>query len=109
MFASVGVTEPDGYRMENYRAPVPETLRGATVVDAFGLHALLDAARDKTVLIDVMPLHPKPPDFPSDRPVASAAALQPARQHVVAQRWLWHHLAAVRELPGYEPAAADRR
>lgn len=61
------IAEPDGYRMENYRAPVPATLRGATVVNAAELHALINDSGGKTVLIDVMPLHPKPPDFPDDR------------------------------------------
>ncbi len=64
---SGSITEPDGYRMENYRAPVPATLRGATVIDAIELYALINDDKHEAALIDVMPLHPKPPDFPADR------------------------------------------
>jgi len=64
--ASSAIPEPEGYRMENYRKPTPETLRGATVVDAIGVHALIkDNAH--TVLVDVLPLERKPPNFPADR------------------------------------------
>ena len=31
--------EPDGYRMDNYRAPTPATLRGATVLSTDDAHA----------------------------------------------------------------------
>ena len=30
--ASAEVPEPDGYRLEDYRAPTPATLRGAKVI-----------------------------------------------------------------------------
>lgn len=61
-----GVEEPAGYRMDDYRTPVPATLRGATVVDARQLHALIEREPD-TVPIDVLPAMRKPPDFPPDR------------------------------------------
>lgn len=50
------VPEPDGYRMDRFRAPVPATLKGATVVSTKEVEALADAA----VLIDVLPRPPKP-------------------------------------------------
>lgn len=66
--ASGVVAEPQDYRMSDYRAPVPATLKGATVLDAASLHALIanDGAMD-VALIDVLPRDRKPPDFPADR------------------------------------------
>ncbi|MGF1658086.1 MAG: PQQ-dependent catabolism-associated CXXCW motif protein [Rubrimonas sp.] len=65
------VPEPDGYRMEAFRAPVPATLRGATVVDTAAAHALWRAG--ETVFIDVLPRAVKPEGLPEgtlwrDRP-----------------------------------------
>ena len=64
--ASGVVEEPEGYRMSDYRTPVPETLRGAIVVDAQQLHALIQREPD-AVPIDVLPAMRKPPDLPPDR------------------------------------------
>lgn len=51
--------EPEGYRMSAYRAPVPATLDGATVVGtADGLEALM--RKREPLLIDVLPRQPKP-------------------------------------------------
>lgn len=55
--------EPDGYRMNDYRSPVPETLKGAKVVnDAAAAKAL--AADKRVVFIDVYPRPPKPDNLP---------------------------------------------
>lgn len=60
------VPEPPNYRTDNYMAPVPKTLTGATTVDAETLHKkLADGAN--IALIDVLPLRRKPPDFPPNR------------------------------------------
>lgn len=57
------VEEPAGYRMDEYKAPVPPTLRGAVVVDTKEAEALW---RDKkAVFIDVMPNTPKPANLPA--------------------------------------------
>jgi PQQ-dependent catabolism-associated CXXCW motif protein len=57
------VTEPDGYRMDNYRAPVPSTLAGAKVLTTVEAEAIW---RAKTgVFIDVLPRPPKPKDLPA--------------------------------------------
>lgn len=57
------VAEPAGYRMEDYRAPVPATLKGATVVDTAEAEKLW---RDKkAVFFDVMPHTPKPANLPA--------------------------------------------
>lgn len=56
--------EPQTYRMENYHAPLPATLRGARVVTAKEAHALWVAG--KTVFIDVMPKVSRPPHLPGN-------------------------------------------
>jgi PQQ-dependent catabolism-associated CXXCW motif protein len=58
-----GVTEPDGYRTEDYRAPVPATLAGARVLSTADAEAIW---RGKTgAFIDVLPRVPKPPNLPA--------------------------------------------
>ena len=52
------VMAPDGYRMENYRAPTPIELPGATVVDTQGLLRLLRDQRP--ILVDVTPKGDEP-------------------------------------------------
>ena len=57
------VAEPAGYRMEEYRAPVPATLRGAQVVTTQEAAALW---KEKSVIFfDVMPHTPKPAKLPA--------------------------------------------
>ena len=59
-----GVAEPAGYRMEHFRAPVPDTLKGARVVtseQAFGIWK-----NGNTVFVDVMPQAPKPDKMPKN-------------------------------------------
>ena len=56
------VPEPSGYRMEEYRAPVPATLEGARVVGTAEAERLW---RGKgAVFLDVMPRAPKPANLP---------------------------------------------
>ena len=58
-----GVGEPAGYRMDDYRSPVPDTLQGATVATTAEAEALW---RDgKAVFFDVMPYTPKPAGLPA--------------------------------------------
>lgn len=55
--------EPDNYRTDDYRSPVPLTLKGATVLsnrDAVDLWQAKSA-----VFIDVYPHPPKPPNLPA--------------------------------------------
>ena len=56
--------EPDGYRMEAYRAPVPETLAGATVVTTEQAHALW--SEGGAAFVDVLPSPGRPADLPQD-------------------------------------------
>ena len=53
--------EPEGYRMERYRAAVPATLRGATVISTAQALRLRDLG---TILVDVLPRPPKPAGLP---------------------------------------------
>jgi PQQ-dependent catabolism-associated CXXCW motif protein len=58
------VHEPEGYRTDDYRSPVPPTLKGAKVITAEGAEPLL---RDKAaIFIDVFPRAPKPPNLPKN-------------------------------------------
>jgi PQQ-dependent catabolism-associated CXXCW motif protein len=58
-----GVEEPAGYRMDEYKAPVPDTLKGAKVVGTKEAEALWREKR--AVFIDVMPNTPKPANLPA--------------------------------------------
>jgi PQQ-dependent catabolism-associated CXXCW motif protein len=56
------VSEPDGYRTENYRAPVPATLSGARVLSTREAEAIWRAKSG--IFIDVLPRPPKPKNLP---------------------------------------------
>jgi len=61
--AQENAPEPEGYRTDNYRAPVPATLAGARVLSTAEAEAIW---RDKTaVFIDVLPRPPKPQGLPA--------------------------------------------
>ena len=55
-------SEPDGYRTENYRAPVPATLSGARVLSTQEAEAIWRAKSG--IFIDVLPRPPKPKNLP---------------------------------------------
>lgn len=55
------IPEPPGYRMEAYRAPVPATLEGATVVGLEEAHALW---QEGAAFVDVLPQAPRPQGLP---------------------------------------------
>jgi len=56
------VVEPEEFREDHYRAPVPETLAGAIVVDSEAAHGLWQDG--KAAFIDVLPRPPKPANLP---------------------------------------------
>ncbi len=65
------VLEPEGYRTEDYRSPVPETLTGARVITTAEAETIWRAKSG--VFIDVLPRPPKPLNLPAgtiwrDRP-----------------------------------------
>lgn len=55
------VAEPDSYRMDHYRAPVPISLQGGTVV---GPEAAFSLWQSGAAFIDVLPKAPKPANLP---------------------------------------------
>ena len=55
-------SEPAGYRVEDYRAPVPATLAGARILGTAEAEAIWRAKAG--VFVDVMPRAPKPPNLP---------------------------------------------
>lgn len=57
------MAELDGYRMDDFRKPVPATLRGARVIDTEAAERIW---KDKAaILIDVFPKPPKPVNLPA--------------------------------------------
>jgi PQQ-dependent catabolism-associated CXXCW motif protein len=75
------VAEPSDYRIDNYRAPVPKTLKGARVISAEEAEPLW---RDKAVIfIDVFPRAPKPDNLP-----ASTVWRDPTHMSMEGAHWL---------------------
>jgi PQQ-dependent catabolism-associated CXXCW motif protein len=60
--AQENVAEPDGYRTENYRAPVPTTLAGVRVLTTAEAETIWRAGTG--VFVDVLPRAPKPQNLP---------------------------------------------
>lgn len=79
--ADAGVSEPAGYRTAEYRAPVPATLAGATVLDTAGLRRLIEERRP--VLVDVLPKPRPPADRGPGRPW-----IEPKRDDIPGSVWL---------------------
>ncbi|WP_245987037.1 rhodanese-like domain-containing protein [Azospirillum thermophilum] len=74
--------EPDGYRTDGYRAPVPAGLRGATTLTLPALRHLMERSPGLR-LVDVMPA----PQRPADRPPPALWAPLP-RQSLPGAVWL---------------------
>ena len=55
--------EPEGYRADNYRAPVPATLAGARVLSTAEAEAIWRAKSG--AFVDVLPRPPKPKNLPA--------------------------------------------
>ena len=75
------VAEPESYRMDEYRKPVPATLKGATVLNADQASELWTAGT--AVFIDVYPHAPKPDNLP-----ASTIWREPTHFSVEHAKWL---------------------
>lgn len=56
------VSEPDGYRTDDYRAPVPATLAGARVLTTVEAETIWRA--DSGIFIDVLPRAARPANLP---------------------------------------------
>jgi len=57
------VAEPEQYRTDNYRAPTPDTLKGARVLSTDEAEALWKSG--SAVFVDVMPHAPRPANLPA--------------------------------------------
>ncbi|WP_315704697.1 MULTISPECIES: PQQ-dependent catabolism-associated CXXCW motif protein [unclassified Bradyrhizobium] len=79
--ADDGVREPDDYRTENYRAPVPTTLAGARVLSTDQAEAIWRAKSG--AFIDVLPRAPKPKNLP-----AGTVWRDQPRQDIPGSTWL---------------------
>ncbi len=73
--------EPDDYRLDNYRSPVPLTLRGGEVVDTASLARRL--ADSQTIIVDVLPQELRPPKLAPDN-----VWLPPAHAAIPGAVWL---------------------
>ena len=73
--------EPSGYRMSDFRTPVPCTLAGATVVSTEALRLRLE--RDSPLLVDVLPSPRRPEGVAEGTPW-----LPPVRRNIPGTVWL---------------------
>lgn len=73
----------DGYRIAEFRAPVPCCVPGAHTVDTNDLVNLLDQYGKTVVLIDVLPTPPRPKQLP-----ATTLWLPPRRNNIPDTVWL---------------------
>lgn len=60
---AAGPNEPADYRMQDYNAPTPATLQGATVINTDQAHGLWEA--HQAIFIDVLPRPPRPQGLPA--------------------------------------------
>ncbi|MCL2713515.1 MAG: PQQ-dependent catabolism-associated CXXCW motif protein [Alphaproteobacteria bacterium] len=74
-------SEPDGYRMQDYHAPVPATLTGARVLTTSQAAALWREKR--AVFVDVLPRAPKPQRLPE-----GTVWRDPPRRDIPGSIWL---------------------
>ena len=58
------VPEPDGYRLENYRAPTPATLRGVKVIATDEAETIW--RNHSASFVDVLPRAPRPRECRAD-------------------------------------------
>jgi PQQ-dependent catabolism-associated CXXCW motif protein len=79
--AAADVAEPEGFRMEDFRAPVPATLRGASVLNTDAAEGLWRAG--EALFIDVLPAPARPPNL-----APGALWLPKARSNIPRSLWL---------------------
>src|ERR1700693_3927575 len=60
--APADVTEPEGYRLEDYRSPTPATLRGARVIGTDKAETIWRS--HSASFVDVLPRPPRPRNLP---------------------------------------------
>ena len=64
--AAEDVPQPEGYRLDDYNAPVPDAVPGGQTIHTDALHAL--TAGQALVLVDVLPAPRRPPGMRPDAP-----------------------------------------
>lgn len=79
--AAETVPEPDGYRGEPYRSPVPATLQGAEVIDIDRAIALHDQG---AAFFDVLPRKTRPEGLPE-----GTIWNEPVHDTIPGALWLW--------------------
>ncbi|MDZ5645919.1 PQQ-dependent catabolism-associated CXXCW motif protein [Nitrospirillum sp. BR 11828] len=62
------VPEPPGYRLDDYRAPVPATVTGGRVLTTDALRDLLARQGDRVILVDVVSAPRRPAGMAPDSP-----------------------------------------
>ncbi len=98
--ADPSVPEPDGYRLDDYRAPVPDTVRGAQVLHLAAMRELVEK-RD-ALLIDVLPAPRRPPDMRPGSPW-----LPPPHRSLPGALW-WPDVGRGEISPALEAAFRER-
>lgn len=98
------VPQPEGYRLEDYRAPVPQRLSGARVVDTPQAAALVEAG--KVLPVDMLP-RPQRPEGLREGTIWR----QPPRDNIPGSLWLPNtgYGALSEEAARYFEAALARR
>jgi len=103
------VAEPDEYRTNDYRMPVPKTLKGARVITPDEAERMI--AEKSAVFIDVYPRAPKPPNLPAgtvwrDPPHSSIAGthwLPNVGYGVLSPEFETYFKSRLETLPGHDP------
>ena len=80
------VPEPEGYRLEDYRAPTPATLRGGRIIGTEEAEKIWRS--HSASFVDVLPRPPRP-ETAGRNAVARQAARRYPRQHLAARHRLW--------------------
>jgi PQQ-dependent catabolism-associated CXXCW motif protein len=94
--ARAPVPEPEGYRMDDYRQPVPPTLKGARVIATPEAERLWQ--EQSALFIDVFPKPPKPANLP-----ATTVWRDPSHMSIKGGHWLPNvgHGALAPDVEGY--------
>jgi PQQ-dependent catabolism-associated CXXCW motif protein len=87
MWVAAGEQAPlfaaDGYRIAEFRAPVPQSVPGTSTLNTDQLRQLLQNAGDRPLLIDVLPAPGKPDALPS-----TSLWLPPPHENIPRSTWL---------------------
>ncbi len=100
LWIGAAVPEPEGYRLGDYRAPVPETVAGAKVLDVAELQALMRQKR--AVPIDVLAAPRRPEGMRADVPW-----LPPAHEDIPGSRW-WPDIGRGAIAPALDATLRER-